>query len=236
VWLRAYACTAAVHLKHEQVLEDAVWSQQDEPFTVHAFLQPEPALLEPSRKRPCNEGEGSAVAPGHRSSCLVFYVRMADHPGKFDIEAAKSFALVPKKHYAALKRGETVVGGESQGAGALALFTLVAEDGVEVRASQVVGAPIPGKSFAIVDHDGCTSPNFGDSACARALDLLPDTVLHCSTAMTPQIEGAIQHCGSAVHVGVWGAAVEMSSMCAGEESARNHAMAAIDFGWMQVML
>ncbi len=34
---------------------------------------------------------------------------MADHPGKFDIEAAKKFALVPRLHYAALKRGESVV-------------------------------------------------------------------------------------------------------------------------------
>jgi hypothetical protein len=36
-------------------------------------------------------------------------VRMADHPGKFDIESAKAFALVPRLHYAALKRGESVI-------------------------------------------------------------------------------------------------------------------------------
>jgi hypothetical protein len=43
------------------------------------------------------------------ASCLSFYVRFADHAGKFDIEKAKKFALVPRLHYTALKRGETVI-------------------------------------------------------------------------------------------------------------------------------
>lgn len=90
-----------------------------------------------------------------------------------------------------------------------------AADGVEVHAFQVVAAPIPGKSFAVLDHNGPVCPIFSESACARALKLRPDTVLHYAAAMTSQIELAIAQCGSAVHVGVWGAAVEMSTMCAG---------------------
>jgi hypothetical protein len=54
--------------------------------------------------------------------------------------------------------------------------------------------------------------------------LQPDTVLHFSATMTPQIEHAIAQCSRAVHVGVWGAAVEMSTMCAGMTFA--HALAA----------
>ncbi len=98
-----------------------------------------------------------------------------------------------------------------------------AADGTEVRACQVVAAPIPGKSFAVVDHSGLLCPIFSDSACARALNLRPDTVLHYAAAMTPQIELAVAQCSSAVHVGVWGAAVEMSSMCAGKSCARMRA-------------
>jgi hypothetical protein len=95
-----------------QVQADAECAPQGAPLTVHIFPQDGAELAGPSLKRQCNEG-GSAVSgvsgSSSAASCLAFYVRMADHPGKFDIEAAKSFALVPRLHYAALKRGESVV-------------------------------------------------------------------------------------------------------------------------------
>ena len=211
-----------------QVQADAECAPQGAPLTVHIFPQEGAELAGPSLKRQCNDG-GSAVSgvsgSSSAASCLAFYVRMADHPGKFDIEAAKSFALVPRLHYAALKRGESVVASAhlTPCIRSIASFSSAA-DGVEVQACQVVAAPIPGKSFAIVDHNGLACPVFSESACARALKLQPDTVLHFSATMTPQIEHAIAQCGRAVHVGVWGAAVEMSTMCAGMTFA--HALAA----------
>jgi hypothetical protein len=98
-----------LNLKREQVQADTVWAQQDVPITVHAFLQTEAMPLEPSPKRACQSDQGHCI---DFSPCLSFYVRAADHPGKFDVEAAKKFALVPKLHYAALKRGETVIASE----------------------------------------------------------------------------------------------------------------------------
>lgn len=186
-----------------EVQADTVWDQQDVPITVHAFVQTGAELSGPTLKRRCTEDKRCSGSIAD-ASCLAFFVRMSDHPGKFDVEAAKAFALVPRLHYAALKRGESVI----------------ATDGVEVHACQVVAAPIPGKSFAVVDHNGPVCPIFSESACARALKLRPDTVLHYAAAMTSQIELAIAQCGSAVHVGVWGAAVEMSTMCAGHAVRR----------------
>ena len=92
-----------------------MWEQEDVPVTVHAFVQKGVELSAPASKRQCIEGSSGVAALSGSSadaSCLAFYVRMADHAGKFDIEAAKSFALVPRLHYAALKRGETVTASE----------------------------------------------------------------------------------------------------------------------------
>jgi hypothetical protein len=110
-----------------------------------------------------------------------------------------------------------------------------AADGVEVHASQVVEAPKPGKSFAIIDHNGIVSPIFSESARARALALRPDTVLHYSAAMTCDIRHAIALCESAVHVGVWGAAVEMSSMSAGNQPMCEHNLFKSEAVPLQVM-
>jgi hypothetical protein len=84
----------------------------------------------------------------------------------------------------------------------------------------VVAAALPGKSFAVIDHIGFVGAEF--SACTRALALQPDTVLHYAAAMTPDIQRAL--CDGAVHVGVWGAAVELSSMSAGEAASRARAL------------
>ena len=75
--------------------EDGVWLQQDVPVTVHVFVQNEDSTLsQPCVKRQCNEGGKSDGCLGpNASSCLSFYVRMADHPGKFNLDAAKAFAL-----------------------------------------------------------------------------------------------------------------------------------------------
>jgi hypothetical protein len=97
-------------------------------------------------------------------------------------------------------------------------LTRPAADGVEVHASEVVAPPTPGKSFAIIDHNCCVPPVFTESACARALQFQPNTVLHFSPSMTPGVQTAVEFCPLAVHVGVWGAAVEMSSMCAGKST------------------
>jgi hypothetical protein len=108
-WPLLRCCFVLFNLKREQVQADTVWAQQDVPITVHAFLQTEATPLEPSPKRACQSDQGHCI---DFSPCLSFYVRAADHPGKFDVEAAKKFALVPKLHYAALKRGETVIASE----------------------------------------------------------------------------------------------------------------------------
>ena len=95
-------------LKHKQVQADTVWAQQDVPITVHAFLETGEDS-EPCLKRPCTSVTDGCAGFSANTCSLSFYVRLADHPGKFDVEAAKAFALVPRLHYAALKRGETVV-------------------------------------------------------------------------------------------------------------------------------
>ena len=97
-----------VGLKHRQVQADTVWAHQDVPITVHAFLETGQDS-EPCLKRPCTSVTDGCAGFSANTCSLSFYVRLADHPGKFDVEAAKAFALVPRLHYAALKRGETVV-------------------------------------------------------------------------------------------------------------------------------
>lgn len=99
-------------LKLAQVQADTVWAQEDVPITVHAFLQNDSESVEPALKRQCSAGDGGRSGYGLNMPCLVFYVRMADHLGKFDVDKAKAFALVPRLHYAALKRGESVVASE----------------------------------------------------------------------------------------------------------------------------
>ncbi len=200
---------------------DTVWAQEDVPITVHAFLQNDSESVEPALKRQCSAGDGGRSGYGLNRPCLVFYVRMADHLGKFDVDKAKAFALVPRLHYAALKRGESVVASEhlpphkrTRSNYRSLVSRVTAADGVTVEASQVVGSKLPGKSFAVIDHSGFVGTEFG--ACARALALQPDTVLHYAAAMTLEIERALRLCESAVHVGVWGAAVELSSMSAGK--------------------
>jgi len=47
-------------------------------------------------------------------------------------------------------------------------------------------------------------------------------VLHYSASMTCGIQHAVALCHSAVHVGVWGAAVNMSSTCAGKDTPLVH--------------
>jgi hypothetical protein len=84
-------------LKLLQVQADTVW--QDAPVTVHAFLQHDSESLEPALKKQCSTVEVGGSGRGVNGPRLVFYVRMADHAGKFDVERAKAFALVPRLHY-----------------------------------------------------------------------------------------------------------------------------------------
>ncbi len=115
VWSTAFLSPRDAHhacvLRLSQVQADTVWDQQDVPITVHAFVQTGAELSGPTLKRRCTEDKRCSGSIAD-ASCLAFFVRMSDHPGKFDVEAAKAFALVPRLHYAALKRGESVIASE----------------------------------------------------------------------------------------------------------------------------